>query len=244
MPGSERPVLGLVTIGQSPRDDVMPQMMPFLPDGVYIRQVGALDGLTGEQIAKLAPEPGDHVLHTRLRDGSAVTVGRERIVSLMRARIEQLLKEGTDLILLLCTGEFPALRSDAVLVEPDRLLVSVVDGLRPRRIGIFAPLPSQVEAASEKWMAVEAEKVYVAASPYTEPDQIVRATEELQEHSVDLVVMDCIGYTEAHRRLVVKAIGKPVILAASLTARVLGELLQALGPVLDENAHPCENRVP
>jgi hypothetical protein len=46
--------LGLVTIGQSPRDDVMAQMMPFLPDNMYIRQVGALDGLTGEQIAKLA----------------------------------------------------------------------------------------------------------------------------------------------------------------------------------------------
>ena len=123
MPGSRRPVLGLVTIGQSPRDDVMPQMMPFLPDNVDIRQVGALDGLGNDELAELAREPDGYELLTRLRDGSAITVGREQIVSLVQARIHQLEGEGADLILLMCTGEFPTLRSDVLLVEPDRLLV-------------------------------------------------------------------------------------------------------------------------
>jgi protein AroM len=221
-------VLGVVTIGQSPRDDVMPQMMPFLPGYVEIRQAGALDGLGGDELAELAREADGYLLHTRLRDGSTITVGREQIASLIQARIDQLEGEGADLILLMCTGEFPTLRRDVLLVEPDRLLVGVVDGLRPRRMAVFVPLPSQAEATDEKWEAVEAEKVYVAASPYGEPDEIARAADELEERSsIDLVVMDCMGYTEAHRRLVVKAMGKPVILAASLAARVVGELLQA-----------------
>ena len=46
MSGSRRRVLGLVTIGQSPRDDIMSQMLPLLPDGLDIRQMGALDGLS------------------------------------------------------------------------------------------------------------------------------------------------------------------------------------------------------
>jgi protein AroM len=228
MPGSQRPVSGLVTIGQSPRDEVMPQMMPFLPGGLDVRQAGALDGLGNNELAELARGLDGYVLHTRLRDGSAITVGREQIVSLIQTRIDQLDGEEADLILLMCTGEFPTLRSDVLFVEPDRLLVSVVDGLRPRRMAVFVPLLSQAEATDEKWEAVEAEKVYVVASPYGEPDEIAWAADELQERpSVDLVVMDCMGYTEAHRQQVVKAMGKPVILAASLAARVVGELLQA-----------------
>jgi protein AroM len=220
--------LGLVTIGQSPRDDVMPQIMPYLPDHVDIRQVGALDGLGGDELAELARDLDGYVLHTRLRDGSTITVGREQIVSLIQARIDQLEGDGADLILLMCTGEFPTLRSDVLLVEPDRLLVSVVGGLGPRKMAVFVPLPSQAEATDEKWEAVEAEKVYVAASPYRDLTETAQATEGLQERaSIDLVVMDCMGYTEAHRQLVVKAMDKPVILAASLAARVVGELLQA-----------------
>ena len=217
-----------MTIGQSPRHDILLQMMPFLPDNVDIRQAGALDGLGNDELAELARDQDGYLLCTRLRDGSAITVGREQIVSLIQARIDQLEGEGADLILLMCTGEFTTLRSDVLLVEPDRLLVGVVDGLRPRRMAVFVPLVSQAEATDEKWEAVEAEKVYVTASPYGEPDEITPAADELQRRSsVDLVVMDCMGYTEAHRRLVVKAMGRPVILAASLAARVVGELLHA-----------------
>jgi protein AroM len=225
MPETGRPVLGLVTIGQSPRSDVLPQMLPYLPRDLDIRQAGALDGLSNEQIAQLASDPDEYLLHTRLRDGSAVTVGRAPIVSLLQARIEQLEHEGASIILLLCTGEFPSLQSSALLVEPDRLLASVLKGLRPQRLGVFVPLPSQIEAAAVKWEALAAEKFYAAASPYRQPDEIVQAASELQAHPVDLIVMDCMGYTGAHKRLVAKALGKPVVLATSLSARLIGELL-------------------
>ena len=43
-----RPVLGVATIGQSPRSDVLPQMLPYLPRDLDIRQAGALDGLSNE----------------------------------------------------------------------------------------------------------------------------------------------------------------------------------------------------
>jgi protein AroM len=225
MPEPGRPVLGLVTIGQSPRSDVLPQMQPYLPRELDIRQAGALDGLSNEQIAGLAADPDGYLLHTRLRDGSAVTVGRAPIVSLLQERIEQQEHEGASIILLLCTGEFPTLRSSVLLVEPDRLLASVLNGLRPRKLGVFVPLPSQIEAAAAKWEALAAEKLYVTASPYGEPDEIVQAARKLQAHPVDLIVMDCMGYTGAHKRLVAKAIGKPILLATSLSARLIGELL-------------------
>ena len=42
---------------------------------------------------------------------------------------------------------------------------------------------------------------------------------------MDLVVMDCIGYTGAHKRTVSQATGRPVMLSSSVVARVVGELL-------------------
>jgi protein AroM len=226
MPGSRKPVLGLATIGQSPRDDIMPQMLPLLPAGLDIRQVGALDGLTHEQIAELAPGPQNYVLHTRLRDGSAASVGRERIKSLLQSCLEQLEDEGANPIVLLCTGEVPELRSDVLLIEPDRLLASVVDGLRPCRAGVLVPLPSQIEAAAEKWGVLKAEVVCVAASPYGERMELMRAAEEFAGHALDLVVMDCMGYTLAHRQVVRQATDKPVILASRLVARIVSELVE------------------
>jgi len=223
-------MLGLVTIGQSPRDDIMSQMLPLLPAGLDIRQVGALDGLTCEQIAGLAPGPADYVLHTRLQDGQAnelaVTVGGERIMALLQSCLKQLEDEGANPIVLLCTGEFPELRSDALLIEPDRLLVNVVRGLGLRRVGVLVPLPSQIEAAAEKWRELGAEVVFVAASPYGEQIELTRAAEELGGHPLDLVVMDCMGYTLPHRRVVTQATGRPVILASRVVARIVGELVE------------------
>ena len=225
---SQEPVLGLVTIGQSPRDDVVPQMKPLLPDDLDIRQMGALDSLNHKQILDLAPGPGDYVLHTRLRDGSSVTIGRERIVSLVQACIDQLEEGGANPVLLLCTGEFPELRSKGLLIAPDRLLLNVVRGLGVRRLGIMVPLPSQVGELIEKWGEIDVEVTCSAASPYAEQDQVTAAAGELAGHDLDLVVMDCMGYTQAHKRIVSHKTGQPVLLASSTVARVLGELL-ALG---------------
>ena len=138
-------VPGLVTIGQSTRNDIMLQMTPFLPAGLTARQMGALDDLTHDQIAELAPGPGDYVLHTRLRDGSAATVNRSGLAPLLQGCLARLDDEAANPIVLLCTGEFPELRSEALLVEPARLLVSVVRGLRLRQMGVLMPLPSQID---------------------------------------------------------------------------------------------------
>jgi protein AroM len=66
--------LGLVTIGQTPRTDVVPEMAEVLGPGIEIVERGALDGLDIQAITALAPGPGDEVLVTRLRGGAPVFV--------------------------------------------------------------------------------------------------------------------------------------------------------------------------
>ena len=50
--------IGAVTIGQSPRSDVIADIRPILGSEVDVVEAGALDGLTKEEIAKLVPKRG------------------------------------------------------------------------------------------------------------------------------------------------------------------------------------------
>ena len=113
-----RPVVGLVTIGQSPRPDVVPDMAEITGPGVDIREAGALDGLGRAEIDALAPREGDEVLVTRLADGARVFLGRQRIEGLLEQRIAALETAGATLTALMCTGNFPKLRATRPLVQP------------------------------------------------------------------------------------------------------------------------------
>ena len=62
--------VGLITVGQAPRSDVVPDMAAILGGDVEIVEAGALDGLTRAQMEPLAPEGDDEILVTRLADGS------------------------------------------------------------------------------------------------------------------------------------------------------------------------------
>ncbi len=54
--------IGLITIGQSPRSDVVPDMAAVLGGDVEIVEAGALDGQSRERIAALGPEVALNVL--------------------------------------------------------------------------------------------------------------------------------------------------------------------------------------
>src|SRR3989442_11153264 len=96
-------VVGLVTIGQSPRADVVPEMATLIGPGVDVREAGALDGLTRGEIDRLAPTGSDEILVTRLRDGSAVFLGQEEIVGPGEQRLAAPQRGRAAKTALLCT---------------------------------------------------------------------------------------------------------------------------------------------
>ena len=103
--------LGLLTIGQSPREDIVPGFVHGLGRPVELVQEGALDGLTVDQVADLFPRPGEYLLITRMADGRSVTVGRESLLPRLAAAVGRLEERRVDLIVLLCTGTFPEIRT-------------------------------------------------------------------------------------------------------------------------------------
>lgn len=224
----ERPkkVLGTVTIGQSPRVDLIPEMQNFLPQGVKIIEAGALDGLTLNEVSRLHPDPGDYVLITRMADGTQVKIAEKYILPKMQDKIDGLVDQGAEVVALVCTGEFPEFECDRLLVKPQKVLFNnlkaVAEGLR---LGVFAPDKDQIKQARRRWSQVSGQVYVEAASPYGSSEDILAAAENLKKADVQIAVLDCIGYTNSVKQAVKEILGVPVVLARSIVARVLAELL-------------------
>ncbi len=66
----------------------------------------------------------------------------------------------------------------------------------------------------------------VKGSPYSKEDELGEAIRELKRYKgIDIIVMDCIGYNQEMKNRVSKETGIPVVLARTMVARVLGEIL-------------------
>jgi protein AroM len=220
-----RKIIGAVTIGQAPRVDIMPELMEILGPGIEIKEAGALDGLSKEEIATFAPKAGDYVLVTRLADGSSVKVAEQHITPRITEKIQGFFEQGIEVVALLCTGEFQLART-GLLVRPQPILYNVTqavaDGLK---IGVVSPAADQIPQSQKRWRGVGSEQVMVAASPYGDIANLDKASDVLKGESVQLVVLDCMGYTLAMQERVRNITGVPVILARGIFARVLKELI-------------------
>ena len=218
--------LGLITIGQSPRTDVTPDLIPIFGPDIQLCQAGALDGMTAEEIAAFAPEEGDYVLISKLRDGTSAVFAEKHILPRLQQCIRELEDQGAELIMFLCTGSFPAFESRVPLVFPCAVLNGTVPALAGRsRIGAITPKEEQIDQCAHKWKDYVQSVQVVAGSPYGEPEELDRAAKEMAGMDVDLVVLDCIGYTSAMKERVRQLSGKPVVLSRTIAARVVMELL-------------------
>lgn len=219
--------IGAITIGQSPRDDVVGDILSIFGEEVTLLQAGGLDGLSREEIQGFAPGPSDYVLISRLRDGSSVVFAERYILPRLQRCIETLEDQGAQLILFLCTGDFPPVfHSKVPLIFPCKVLNGLVPALASRgKIAVVTPTQQQVAQSEKKWREYVAEMTAIPASPYGPPEELEQAARQAAELDVDLVVMDCIGYTVEMKEHFQTVSGKPVVLSRTLAARVVMELL-------------------
>jgi protein AroM len=216
--------VGMITIGQSPRDDIVPEMEKLLWPEIRVAQAGALDGLSRERIATLAPAPGQDALITRLTDGTSVVVAKQAIGDLLQERLDRF-GDSVDASVILCTGSFH-LRSARPILESDRILFAAAQAVFDGGcLGVVIPIPEQRESATARWRRV-AERVTVAvSSPYRGAPGVVEAAEALRAAGVTLVMMDCMGFTQAMKALVREVVRAPVLLPSSLIPRFVVEVL-------------------
>lgn len=217
--------LGAVTIGQSPRVDLIPEMKSIIGSEVDIIEAGALDGLSLGEVERLRPEAGDYVLVTRMADGTAVKIAEKHILPRMQDAIDGLVRRGAQTIALVCTGEFPHFDCERLVVRPQRVLFNVASSVAAGlRLGVILPDADQIPQARNRWGNAGSDLWFEPASPYGPVECVELAAGSLSRWGAQAVVMDCMGYTLAMKETVRRITGRPVILARSILARVLAEL--------------------
>jgi protein AroM len=233
--------IGMVTIGQSPRNDILSVMSRYLPKDVQVLQAGALDGLDEATIKGMAPNPGEPTLVTAMRDGSEATVTHSKVTPLMEKGIETLYRQGAKLVVLLCAGGFEELkRDDLIIIDPGSLLQGVIKSLvNGSKLGLVLPSADQVSTGpgtSDYWGNTDVAEFWGAydvamthASPYNSSEIKVadseRAAREMRNEEVDYIFLNCMGMDEEMKTVFQRVTQKPVVLASAVVARIVDELI-------------------
>ena len=88
----------------------------------------------------------------------------------------------------------------------------------------MTPSPLQVGQCEKKWSNFVDHVKAVPASPYGPWEDLASAAREIKDMDADLVVLDCIGFTQEMKDMFAKETGKLVVLPRTLLARVISEL--------------------
>jgi protein AroM len=217
--------IGMLTIGQSPRDDILPGLIEILGKGVEIVEAGALDGKTMEDVKKIPLKTEDYILVSRMRDGTEIKITKKYILPLMQEKLDWLENQEIRLTVVMCTGKFPQFRSKGLVVTPKEILQGVMEGaIKKGRLGVVYPTAEQMPMADGEWGRPGVEIYPDTVSPY-EPKDVEGLCKRLKAQNLDLVLLNCFGFPAEIKRKIEKATGKPVVQANTLVAHVLAEML-------------------
>lgn len=217
----ERPVIGAVTIGQSPREDVLSDIEDLLLNNCRVAQAGALDDVGPHGLASLSCDDDHDVLVTRLRDGTEQTLPARAALPLLQRAVDRVAAQGAAAIAVLCTESFDALTSPVPLLYPGVLAREQAFRAAAGRLGVIVPAAAQVPMAERAWAGVGRTLRAVAASPYGRAEDLGRAARDLAGWRADLIVLDCIGFSRAMQRMVEQATGARVVLPRVALAQAM-----------------------
>ena len=216
----------MVTIGQTPRSDMVPDIRDVVAGAADLIEFGALDGLGFDEISALAPAAGEARLVTRLADGREVAIAKHRMHDRLFALLARLDGEGFDAIVLLCTGVFDGLNLQTPLIEAQQVVDETVMALVDTIDSLGVLVPHREQMGDIGGLAKCGTKVdYSFASPYGDL-RFADAGRELAD--ADMIIMHCMGYSEDMRRQVADGSGRPVLLARQIVGSAVRDLSQSL----------------
>lgn len=218
--------MGVVVIGQSPRPAMAAEIMAVLSSGVNVELRGALDGMSRAEIDAIPPRDGADALFTLLPNGDNVRISKTAVEGRANAQLARFKQEGIDVAMLACTGKFPNLTPEGLVILPSAVLHKMVEAVLPKgRLGIFSPLAEQTALIAKKWARDGVEVVGLTLQPGSDDTTVDAAAQAMAEKQPDLVVLDCMSYTSANKARVRAIVGGPVILSIAVAARVVEELV-------------------
>jgi DNA-binding CsgD family transcriptional regulator len=213
--------IAFITIGQAPRDDVVPEILGMVGRPLVCEQFGALDGLSMAEISAAGPSREEESLYTRLADGDHVVISSRFATQRIAELLERTDRAGFNVLVLITTGLFAPFASRTPLINGQRVVDAWIDALvvEEGRIGIVYPLQRQI--AERHYLHSHATTIRnpQAAALTAESGRLEEAAGQLQD--CELILMHSVGYTEAEAQRVAGLTGKPVVTARRVIAGAL-----------------------
>ena len=194
-----RKKITVVTMGQSPVDPQTHDVYRMLAQACDVELHGILDGMSEAETETLAPEGGELFIVTSLRTGREVRLAERNAIRLVNERLLEAEQSGSAAALILCTGHFDI---------PEKILFSLFRAMGVKRLGAIVPKPGQIEASMAYYS--EFSPRICAASPYGPREEIEAVAASFRDSDVDMLMADCMGFTEELGELIQAASGKQV----------------------------------
>ena len=194
-----------LTIGQSPRPDVVPEILGMLGDAAAgiapVEAWRARRAVAGGGPGRRTARRRDAAGFADLRTGEEVVIGEDFVEERMAALLTQI--PAGDVAAILCTGPFRGIPERPGLVKAGPIFDSTLRGATPpgATVGMLIPEPRQEEDARQR-VPDGSRCVIGVASPYSDDGVEARLAEEFRK--VDVIGLNCLGYNgplEEVRRL-------------------------------------------
>lgn len=196
-----------ITIGESPRDDVVPELINIIGKNFQYHQIGLIENLDPEVYA---PTDRDDLLVSKKKDGTIAYISHKWV----RKRLSEMKFDETTV--LLCTAKF----DDNRLILPYKVIDSFFRAMpKIHTATVIVPDKDQCDGTKKRWAEIAQKVDCLAFSPYIETEMDFDLTGQ------QLVYLDCIGFTLEHEELFKKYTEGIVISARKILGNYLRTLL-------------------
>lgn len=214
--------VAVISMGQSPAQPACNDVYRSLSDVFSVEMTGLLDGMDAEAIADLAPDPGESLIVSSLRNGQKICLAEHHAMRLVNEQLLHAQRNGCAAALILCTGHFETPDLEIPVFVPERILFSLFRSLGIKKLGAIVPKAEQIEASLAYYS--EFSPIIHAASPYGAASDIEAVSSLFRQSDVDLLLADCMGFTEELGTLISNVSGKKVFVPRT----VLPELIKSI----------------
>ncbi|WP_417210388.1 AroM family protein [Antarctobacter sp.] len=209
-PDPPTPRVLVVTIGHSPRPDLIDEVFSRLKLPLDATELGLLDGLSGTEIDEMRAGRREPVIVTSLANGATIELSRAKTAQRAFSVIAAIPPGAYALVVLMTTGIFRDLESTCPTVNTQRAVESAIISMAAEGETVGIVFPAERQVGEVDIPALSLFDVRVDYARHGNTADLERAAGALADCAY--IVLNSVGFTENDRELVAALTGKPVIL--------------------------------
>ncbi len=198
----------VITMGQSPADPSQSDVYRSLSQAADTEMRGLLDGMCEDEMEALRPLGEEMFIVSTIRSGRGVQIAERHAMRLAEERLIKAQQGGSCAALILCTGHFEIPPLNMPVWVPEKILFSLFRAMGIKKLGAIVPEEGQKGSSLNYYR--EFSPIVHAASPYGPKEKVAEAAAAFRDSDVDIVLADCMGFTEALGNIISRESGKQV----------------------------------